>query len=224
MAGIIVADTIQSGGSFIRLNSASQTVATINASGIYANTGNLLIASNGTIGVATIANTAITGTITQAQIGSGVTTTGPAFSAYLGTNQSVTSAVNTKVQCNTEEFDTNNCYDSSSNFRFTPNVAGYYQFNWQISVRSATNLERFACYVYKNGSSNNPSKHGGDISFASASSNNGYKVGGSALIYANGTTDYFEMFAYCQTSAGTNVFNANGGNDSFFQGFLARAA
>lgn len=68
MAGIIIADTIQSGSDFIRLNSASQTVATINVRGIYANTGNLLIAANGTIGVAAVPNTAITGTITSPQI------------------------------------------------------------------------------------------------------------------------------------------------------------
>jgi hypothetical protein len=219
MAGIIVADTIQSGGDFIRLNSASQTVATINASGIYANTGNLLIAANGTIGVASITNTAITGTITQAQLGSNIAGNGPAFSAYLGSNQTVTNSVNTKVQCNTEEFDTASCYDTSL-FRFTPNVAGYYQFNWQISVRSATNVIRFASYLYKNGSS---AKHGGDIAFNSSGAN-GFKIGGSGLVYANGTTDYFEMFAYVETSSGTNVFNTNGGADSFFQGFLARAA
>ena len=100
MAGIIIADTIQSGGSLIRLNSASQTVATINAAGIYANTGNLLIASNGTIGVASITNTAITGTMTQAQIGNGVAGTGPAFRAFLNSNQSVSTGVSVKVQLN----------------------------------------------------------------------------------------------------------------------------
>jgi len=48
----------------------------------------------------------------------------PAFEARLSANQyGVANAVNTKVQYDTENFDTNNCYDNSTNYRFTPTVA-----------------------------------------------------------------------------------------------------
>ena len=54
---------------------------------------------------------------------------GPTFSVYRNTTeQSVTSNVATKIQFNAEEFDTANCFDSTTNYRFTPNVAGYYLF------------------------------------------------------------------------------------------------
>ena len=150
-------------------------------------------------------------------------TSQPVFSAYSGSTQSVSTSTNTKVNIDTEEFDTANCFDTA-NKRFTPTIAGYYQFNFQVSFRSATNVVRFACYVYKNGSGSGPSKNGGDINFNTAG-NNGYKIGGSGLIYANGTTDYFELYAYVETSAGTNVFNGGtGGTDSFFQGYLVKAA
>jgi len=217
MAGIIVADTIQSGGSFIRLNSASQTVATINASGIYANTGNLLIAANGTIGVASITNTAITGTITQAQIGNAVAGTGPAFSAYLGTSQSVTSEIHTKVQLTTEEFDIGSCFDNTTNYRFTPNVAGYYQFNAQIRFSlgsgSSTNYQ---VNIYKNGTNQLGQPQTQSLTTLGTSVVSG-------LVYMNGTTDYVELYGYINgTSPG---FNHNSvGYTTKFSGFLARAA
>ena len=216
MAGIIVADTIQSGGSFIRLNSASQTVATINASGIYANTGNLLIAANGTIGVASITNTAITGTITQAQIGNGVTSTGPAFSAGAGSSQSISSGVWTKMQINTEEFDTASCYDNSTNYRFTPNVAGYYRFNGNYDILSGSPT-RMIISIYKNGSE---FKRGNDIGVSSGNLGGGAGAVVTALIYMNGTTDYVEL--YCLLSGGGSLVGSV--NETYFQGNLVRAA
>ena len=210
MAGIIVADTIQSGGSFIRLNSASQTVATINAAGIYANTGNLLIAANGTIGVASITNTAITGTMTQAQIGSGVTTTGPAFSAYISSNQSISPNVWTKAQFNTEEFDTANCFNTST-YRFTPNVAGYYQINLEIYTSGSGSTQGNGM-IYKNGAA-------AKGSFAGIS--NGQCSVIPALIYLNGSTDYIEAYGYIGTASGVIAGDAN---YCYFQAWLARAA
>lgn len=198
MAGIIVADTIQSGGDFIRLNSASQTVATINARGIYANTGNLLIAANGTIGVATIANTAIVGAITQAQIGYGVSGTGPAFSAYLsGSNQNVSTGVWTKAQLNTEDYDTNSNFDNSSNFRFTPTIAGYYLITGSISPDSTSSFGNavFAA-IYKNGS----------LYRAASSYNTSAALAStptvSTIVYMNGTSDYIELFGQFVGGAG----------------------
>lgn len=171
----------------------------------------------------TVVSTGSTAVVSQAMLATGVAGNGPAFSAYLDSTQSVSNSTNTKVSINTEEFDTANCFNTTTN-RFTPTVAGYYQFNFQISVRSSTSITRFACYVWKNGSGAAPSKNGGDIKFNSAG-DNGYKIGGSGLIYANGTTDYFEMYAYVETAAGTNVFNGGtGGVDSYFQGYLVRAA
>jgi hypothetical protein len=219
VAGIIVADTIQSGGDFIRLNSASQTVATINARGIYANTGNLLIAANGTIGVASITNTAITGTLTQAQIGNGVTTTGPAFSAYMGSSQTLTSAVWTKLQFNTESIDTASCYDPTTNYRFTPNVAGYYQINLGI-YGGANTVRAVGGAIYKNGSVFIRQT----FWLASEGDGDDVAIAISKLVYMNGTTDYIEPYGYVYDSVvGTDTIIGSG-VDSWFEGFLARAA
>ena len=217
MAGIIVADTIQSGGDFIRLNSASQTVATINARGVYANTGNLLIAANGTIGVASITNTAITGTMTQAQIGNGVAGTGPAFRAFLNSNQSVSTGVSVKVQLNAETFDTANCFDSTTNYRFTPNVAGYYNISIMGGGTASSSLSYNYIQIWKNGSR---------VAFAIygpyATS---YQYGVlTHLVYMNGTTDYIEMYSEINGSGSMSVVGDSGGTSTFMTGFLARAA
>ncbi len=215
MAGIIVADTIQSGGSFIRLNSASQTVATINAAGIYANTGNLLIAANGTIGVATITNTAITGTITQAQIGNGIAGTGPAFSAIKTSNQSISSSVWTKISFQSEQFDTNSNFDNATNYRFTPTVAGYYLLNTNLFVATPSTTHYIQIAIYKNGSlfSAIAETHVTNVAYAS--------ITGSFLMYFNGTTDYAEL--YFNSGANVTVYG-EAGTYTFFQGNLVRAA
>jgi len=162
-----------------------------------------------------------TGAVTQSKLGAGVAGNGPIFSAYLSNNQTVSSATNTKVNINVEEYDSASCFNTS-NGRFTPNVAGYYLFTWQLSVRASTNIIRFATYVWKNGDVSAPSKNGGDI--YNGNNQNGYKVGGSAMMYANGTTDFFEMYGYVETNGGSNIFNGTSGTDSFFQAVLVRAA
>ena len=63
-------------------------------------------------------------------------TAAPAFSAYQSTGQTLSSSTWTKIQLQTEEFDTASCYDNATNYRFTPNVAGYYQVNGVFAFSS----------------------------------------------------------------------------------------
>ena len=78
----------------------------------------------------------------------------PAFEAYLSATQNVTSATATKVQFDTEVFDEGGVYDSSTNYRFTPTVAGkYYVYAGLQCYGSAfSSLERAHIQIYKNGS------------------------------------------------------------------------
>jgi hypothetical protein len=112
--------------------------------------------------------------------------TGPAFSAYRsGPNQSLTTATFTKVQLNTEDFDTNSNFDSTTNYRFTPTVAGYYQISGSVGL-TGTNT-RILCSIYKNGSAY---FRGIDASV------NISQVNVSGLVYFNGSTDYIELYVY----------------------------
>lgn len=135
----------------------------------------------------------------------------PAFSAVPSGTQSIGVATQTKLTFATEEFDTNSNYDNTTNYRFQPTVAGYYQVNLGIQLASGQTV--LIGYIYKNGTN-----------FKSASRDsataNQTTLTTSALVYLNGSTDYIEAFIY--TSAAATVTNA--GQWNFFQAHLARAA
>ena len=151
----------------------------------------------------------MTAAVTLASMGNG-----PAFSAYPSANQNMTNGVWTKLQMNVEEFDTASCYDTS-NYRFTPQVAGYYQITGSSNFSANATNTRFLS-VYKNGSSLKV------LQAVVPNSINYMNVGGSCLVYLNGSTDYVELFAM-QNSGGTLATSASS-SEMYFQGFLARAA
>jgi hypothetical protein len=99
-------------------------------------------------------NYAFTGTVTGA---GGVNT--PAFQARNSADQDIGYTGNfVKITCNTEVFDTDSKYDNSSNYRFTPTVAGKYFcyanaiFEATSSSNDGNNLVRVYLAIYKNGS------------------------------------------------------------------------
>ena len=141
---------------------------------------------------------------------------GPAFSAYATSNsQTIATTTFTKIQFTAKEFDTANCFDSTTNYRFTPTVAGYYQVNMAVGFNAAA-LGLCLISIFKNGSR---FKDGAEIT----NSNNGPICVASALIYFNGTTDYVEGFGY-QSSGGNLTVSVNAGSAGFFQGVLVRSA
>lgn len=159
-----------------------------------------------------------TTTLTLPSTSGTVALNGPAFSAYINAStQSLSNATWTKLTFNAEEFDTASCFDSTTNYRFTPNVAGYYQVNlsmyFDYTVSQFTNA---AGSIYKNGSAfKNISQQG----------YGGYGTGiVSALIYMNGTTDYIEGYAYISGGSGPAILSSSSSNITFFQASLARAA
>jgi len=92
------------------------------------------------------------GKIPTAYYDAGGTNT-PMFSAYLSADQTASGL--TKVQFNTESFDTDNAFDNSTNYRFTiPSAkAGKYFISFDMHVaNSATDATSMNAYLYKNGS------------------------------------------------------------------------
>ena len=143
----------------------------------------------------------------------------PAFSAYLTTTpSSVTTGTFTKIPFNAEFFDTNNNFDSTTNYRFTPTVAGYYQVNAGLYFSGSASVTRGIIAFYKNGSQYNL----GTMMSPYTSTNNGIAVT-SCLIYCNGSTDYIEV--YGRVDGTSPFFNGDsGGTQVNFNGFLARSA
>lgn len=140
---------------------------------------------------------------------------GPAFSAYRSGNQTgITNNTYVKVQLNAEEFDTDGCFDSTTNYRFTPTVEGYYHFEWAVDGRGTT-LTVGHSKLYKNGAEH---KSGGWAASSSAVS----LSGGAATVYMNGSTDYVELFGYTSAASG-NLFNA-GPVATYLSGHFVRGA
>jgi hypothetical protein len=134
----------------------------------------------------------------------------PAFSAYASAGTSLSNATFTKVNYATEIFDTNNNFASS---RFTPTVAGYYQISAVTRLGSIT-ASIIAFKLFKNG-----------LDFVVGGScgvSSGYVYPFiSTLVYANGSTDYFEIYCYQNSGSSTTT---DAGADYTFTGVLVRAA
>lgn len=142
---------------------------------------------------------------------------GPAFSAYQGTGTTMANATSTKISFQTEEFDTNSNFDNA-NFRFTPTVAGYYQLSSAVSMPSfSTGNGDVFIMIYKNGS-----EYKRAFNFAAGVSGHNYQPIISSLVYANGTTDYFEIYAF--QSSGASVVTSASGATTWFNGAMVRAA
>jgi hypothetical protein len=130
---------------------------------------------------------------------------GPAFYvSRITSDQTTTFNVLTKVEFNGETFDTDNCFDSTTNYRFTPTKAGYYQLNFNMLFAGGSGDAGEALFR-KNNTTN-------------FSTNYGVRTGGSTslnssmIMYLDGSTDYAEVFLVAYTSNGTvkaNVVNTS---------------
>jgi len=79
----------------------------------------------------------------------------PAFAATAHQSTGIGHNSYTKIQLQTEVLDTDSAYDNSSNYRFTPGVAGKYFIAGMVAIGSGTgvnNAERVYVALYKNGS------------------------------------------------------------------------
>ena len=168
----------------------------------------ITISGSGTIG-GLVAGGLPDATIVQADLATPVVGTGPAFSAYAGSATALSNAAWTKVLFDTENYDTNNNFASST---FTPTVAGYYQINTHVTVQGATSAE-VGVAIYKNGAQY---AVGVDISGTTV-----YTICASASLYMNGTTDTVDVRFYIGT---TGKQTQSGVSNTSIDGCLVRAA
>jgi hypothetical protein len=148
----------------------------------------------------------------------------PAFSAYSNANQTVSNGVQTKVQLNTELFDTASCFNNTGStvggipsYSFRPNVAGYYQFNIIGGATASSSLTFNYMSLAKNGEAVNLAVYGpyaGTSSYGSL----------TALIYLNGTTDYVELYIRVDGSGTLSINGSTPPAISIMSASLVRAA
>jgi len=141
----------------------------------------------------------------------------PAFRAKPSTAQTISHNTTTKVIWGTETYDTNNNFASD---RFTPTVAGYYQFNTTLNILSTSGRTYYyETYIYKNGSLWSSF----EVTLTAPSSTSGYTTCPlNDMVYCNGSTDYVEIYIYAYDYSTSGVVAVR--SNSYFTGFLARAA
>jgi hypothetical protein len=115
----------------------------------------------------------------------------PAFHVNFGgtSSTSVGNDSGTKMAFDSEDIDTDSCYDPSSNYRFTPTVAGNYFFYAQVGTnRNSDDHNKYSnCEIKKNGTTVLTSNE--NNSFYNTAATRG-------LINMNGSSDYVECFFY----------------------------
>ena len=153
--------------------------------------------------------------VVQDSLNGGVAGTGPAFSAYLTSNQTMSASTWTKVTLDSEEFDTNSNFAS---YKFTPTVAGYYQISAVVQLDStSTCAAPLGIAIYKNGAGYKYNTSYIPTGGSGASTNI------SCVLYLNGSTDYVELYGIQGAGLGTLRFNA-GATTTSLSGSMVRGA
>ncbi len=138
----------------------------------------------------------------------------PMFSAYATAAQTVATTSATKLTLDAEEFDTNNNFDITTS-RFTPTVAGYYQFSCSVFWNSASGSGLLSTILAKNGATYKAGYGVWSIlGYAAANVD--------ALVYMNGTTDYMEVNVIQYTGASQTT--SGGASAVFLTGALVKYA
>ena len=178
--------------------------------------------ADGTLKVGTITTSSGSGTITLGQSGetvdipSGATVSGagamtPAFEAYLSSDQSISDDTWTKVNIDSEVYDTNPSFASN---KFTPGVAGKYFIYASVLIETTGgheyNLGQTG--LYKNGSE----ILDGFVKIRGVSANNNPSITTSSILVLS-AGDYIELYFYTDNSD-TNV-QIGGGANTFMSGY-----
>jgi hypothetical protein len=129
----------------------------------------------------------------------------PYFTARLGSQQTGLSANTfTKVNFDTEDFDTDNTFSSN---RFTPTTAGKYFcfYNLMISFSGGGTVEDIRARFYKNGSTYSNLCNAQLKDYGSESLSLALFLGQSSIIDFNGSSDYLEVYARNDASGGGTI-------------------
>jgi len=185
MTSILKVDTIQDADGNNIINESGNTI-TIGASGDTTN---------------------IIGTLQNDGAAVGGTNT-PAFEAYLGGSggQAVSDNTVTLVQANTEVYDTDSAYNTST-YRFIPQVAGKYFAYASIQTETATNSDLNDSYLYFK-------LNGSNIYESVNIYANGFGrqdiISGHIVVDMNGSSDYLELYGRinCEDNSGM-LFESN---------------
>ena len=204
-------------GTSLELGSSGDTVS-VNASATTNLAGNVTLGANGkTITVpsgCTITNSGTANGFGESNL--------PFFQAEEASTTGFSDATATKVEFDTESFDSGGCYNNTGStvtlnglsvpsYSFCPNVAGTYFFSINLKCYSgAGSLSNVIAYINKNGSSFVNVSH--NISAA-----NPYvlQIGGYGFANLNGTGDFVSGSVYMDVGSGSPSLLGGAGSNMF---------
>ena len=173
--------------------------------------------ANNSVTVAELSNDAVTtvkiadDAVTSAKInGVDALKSTPMFEISKSANQSLATTSWTDVTFDVEGADPLGHW-STSNSRYTPNVAGWYHINFNPSFQGTGGSLRYAA-IMRNTTYMIYGEHSGSTALR-------YSVSG--LIYLNGSTDYVKFQMYTQATSGVAI--RGGAQETQASGFLVRA-
>ena len=122
-----------------------------------------------------------------------------AFKAYLLVDQgSISHNTSTKVTINVLLYDTHGYFDNTTNYRYQPLIAGYYQINASILEDSSADVYDFILSIYKNG----PQEATSRLRLTELADNADFSsttVNVSDIIHFDGVNDYIEMYYFARS-------------------------
>lgn len=140
----------------------------------------------------------------------------PAFQAYMNSTQTgVASETATKLNIDTEEWDTDSNFDTTNN-RFLPTTAGKYFIygGYRFDSGSADQVKYAEIRLYKNGS---VYKDGVQVGNYNTQTFRNMLLTVSTVVDMNGSSDYVELFALRHTASGTDI--TAGSRYTYFGGY-----
>ena len=149
---------------------------------------------------------AVTSVPNLASLPSGLVANTPAFRKRMASDQSLSGNAWTKIQFNeTAGIDTDNDFDATTNYRFTPSVSGKYFIYSTVTLNGTTDFDDANISIYYNGSQEQTSTFRQTY----------YQTLSTSGIFSfNGSTDYVETYVYVP-----QAFNTYNGTKPVFGGF-----
>jgi hypothetical protein len=145
-------------------------------------------------------STGVTGVLPVANGGTGVTINPVFFADRATSNQIISNSAYVKVQLNQVVFDNNSNFDPTTNYRFTPTVAGKYLITATISFASGTITANtlLVARITQNGTTS-------AYNFMNANTTGEQAVSLTTVMSFNGSTDYVELYAFAGAGSSTAV-------------------
>jgi len=139
-------------------------------------------------------------------------TSAPVFKAHLNSAQNIPNTTEFKMPLGVEDLDTGGCYDTT-NYRFTPNVAGWYLFIVSGLLYYGNSAGEYGdIAVWKNGSKaiGNRNSQSGNMQLSES-------LRAVGVIHMNGSSDYVEPYIYHQYGTGKDLDSNE--DYTYFTGF-----